>query len=135
MACSCDTVDQNAPICLTSGEDKTLVITAMKDGVLYDATNAKVFCTIKKNVKDKLPTVLKRTLNAGGSDAEILVITPQTLLNIGRIEIYLSHADTVKLVAGTAYVLDAWLISTTNKYAVLIKLHDVTVGASATLLP
>lgn len=87
-------------------DDRTLTVTANYKNELGDITGpvdldgAKVWMTVKQRTKDPdLSAVfMKRNAAAGGSDAEILVLTPTTN---GQAEVYIVPDDTEGVDAGT----------------------------------
>lgn len=131
---TCNTSGSLTKLSIAKGESVVFRVTAREDGLLYDATGAKVYFTIRENLDDETPIIQKKTQNAGGSNAQVLVITPQTGANKGRIEIYLLSSDTDALVVGTSYVADAWLVSTTGSHNQILKDTPVCVEPTVTLL-
>lgn len=85
-------------------DDRTLSVSVNTDaGAPVDLTDAKMWFTVKQRSTDPDDQALiqKRTANAGGSDAQVKVITPAT----GKAEIYIVPADTLSMNPGT-YIYD-----------------------------
>jgi len=77
---------------IIKGDNETIEFTIQdSEGTLIDLTNAKVIFGIKVNVYDEEYKILKRTVEAGGSDSEILVT------GLGTGEIYILPEDTEPL--------------------------------------
>lgn len=120
---------------ITKGEDRTFVVMAVKDGLPFDATGVKVYMTVKRQWKDVAPVLVKRTANAGGSDTQILVWNPQTDDNKGRIEIYIEAADTESLDPDKNYVMDVWMVTTTNKRQPIVSIRDFKILPRVSVVP
>lgn len=124
---------------ITVGEDATFTITAFDaQKNRFDLTNAKIFFSVKKAWRDATPVIAKATLNAGGSDTQILVLT-QTGTTKGQAQIFIVPSDTTVFTAdevdGSQWVYDVWLVTAAGKHKVVRKLRPFVLKPRVTEVP
>lgn len=127
MTCCTNVSEQDfSPLLIDQGEDKTFVITATEDdGSLYGLTGAEIYFLVRR-VRDQVIVMDKRTLNAGGSDTQILVLA-QSGATLGQAEIYIVPADTTVLDINEQYEVMCWLVTTANKSKTVIQLREFVI--------
>jgi len=98
------------------GRDHTLRVTIKTD--VGDITGAKLWFAVKESadVDDAQAAILKRSANAGGSDAEAKVVDGQNRV----VEFYISRDDTPGMTEGD-YIADAAIELPTGKRLQLLQ--------------
>jgi hypothetical protein len=134
MTCSSSDDDTETEILLTQGQDAVIEVVAALDGASYDATDCRVYFTVKEDWRDETPALLKRTANAGGSDADVLVVLPQTGTNKGLIKILIKPSDTSSLDPDRTYVCDCWLVTTSDTTHVIMSMRDFVLMPRVTVV-
>ena len=116
---TCAVCDPNAPLSVVRGASKTFSMSVKSGKTLVDLTGAKIWFTVKNRIEDVNNLILKRTLNAGGVDGQILVTIPQTGASLGQVQIFIDPADTACLDPDAQYVYDVWVqLLTGRRYQV-----------------
>jgi hypothetical protein len=128
---NCNTVD----LVVTIGADETLEIAITKDGIAASVLGALVYFTVKRSWRDDDALILKRSANAGGNDDQILVITPQTGSNLGKIQIFLTPEDTEGLDVDIRYVCDCWLNIAGLHKPVVVPIRNFVLLPRVTVVP
>lgn len=109
---------ENNRVTMFIRDDRTLAASVnYPDGRPVDLTGAKVWFTVKDRAKDpdSQARILKKNLAAGGSDDEILILTPAT---DGKVEVYIVPADTENIDPAT-YRYDIQVIVGGKTYTVV----------------
>lgn len=125
---------------VVQGEDETfeIAVTDAND-LAYDLTGAKIYFTVRKTWKSATAIIEKKTLNAGGTDAQILMMTPQTGATKGKAQIYIIPADTTVLtndeVDEGTYVYDVWIVTAAGKRKVVRSTQTFVVEPRITTVP
>jgi len=102
------------------GDTKRLIVSAnYPDGTPYDLAGVKLWFTAKERARDpdSAAIISKRNVAAGGSDAEIKVLSPAS---DGVLEVYILKADTHGLNPGN-YRYDVQLVSAAGEVSTLVK--------------
>lgn len=130
---SCDDRWPNQRVDVAIGEDATIEIT-VKDYATQepiDITNFELYLTVRERADDTVPTIRKRSLNAGGSDAEAVMITPQSGATLGKWRAFVTWNDTHDLQIATLR-WDAWVITATGDHKPVVVDSDFVVGPTIT---
>ena len=95
------------------GASRQFRCTVRVDGLLLDLTGAKLYFTVKPRLGDVAYVLMKRSSLAGGSDAEIEILTPQTGAGAvtGQFKLKLAPGDTTPLSWDAAFVCDLWVVT------------------------
>lgn len=120
------TEDFPKAIVVPQGESHTIPVVALDvNGNPFDLTNYKAYFQIKANWSDVKPLVSKATANAGGgADAQMLIMLPQTGVNLGALNVFLLPADTKLLDPTLTYQCEARVVSPSGVQTVVLKLRD-----------
>lgn len=141
MSCCSGTISTtqslNAPdSCLVvfQGESTTFEIAVIGPEGAFDLTGSKIYFTVKRRWRDDVPVLLKRTLNAGGSDAEILVLPSPS---VGKAQIYIAPIDTTSLSNDDvddsgSWVCDCWIVTSSNQQKIVLKMRPFVVMQTVT---
>jgi hypothetical protein len=130
---TCATTGSTSPITIVRGESKTFQVTVKdKNKTNVDLTGSKVWFTVKERIEDVTPVISKRNLAAGGSNAQIEILLPQTNGNKGKLNIYLVPSDTACLKTDHSYVFDVWVELTSGKRYQVIKKRTFIIEEAVT---
>lgn len=136
----CTNLTDVSTICVVQGEDETFEITVLNAAsTAYDLTAVKIYFTVKKDWRDDTAVISKATVNAGGSDSQILVL-PQSGATKGKAQIYLVPADTDGLTDDDVdnanhWVYDIWLVTVAGKHKAIRRANKFEILPRVTVLP
>lgn len=116
-------------ISVTQGESKIwdFFISRLTSKLGQDLTNYEIYFMVRKRFHetgevDNDPLIYKRTLNAGGSDTQIVIGNAQTTATgVGRGQLFLEPADTAQLDWHTPYVADMWVITPSSEHRPVLR--------------
>lgn len=110
MTCSTAATDKYK-LTVAQGSKFTLALTVRdEDGALLDLTGASVWFTVRHRTGDTAHVILKRSLAAGGSDAEVEILNQTT--SKGQARVKLVTSDTNNLKPDASYVYDVFVTLT-----------------------
>jgi hypothetical protein len=140
ICATCGGSNENA-ISIVCGENRTLEIVVtdpeqpIDEDPRADLTSASVYMMVRHRLGDSATVIVKRNQAAGGSDAEVLVLTPQAGAQLGKLRVFLVPADTAQLSADTSYVYDVWVILATGKRYAVIRHSTLRIEPRVSVLP
>jgi len=106
------------PLTISKGETMMLTITARDStGKLADLTSAKIYLTVRTKVGVTAVTLSKKSTAAGGSSAQVEILS-QSIYR-GQFRVYFAPSDTLTLTAAT-YVYDCWIeLASGDRYSAI----------------
>lgn len=126
---SCCSEDTEAPALeLGLNEDGVFTFGPVKDadGNILDLTGYKLYFVVKVRLEDKDYVILKRSLDAGGSDTQAIILDQTAVTTKGKYKIFIDAVDTINKCASTEapYVYGTWVVSPAGKIIRVVRKGD-----------
>lgn len=116
---------------ITQGESQTRRLTVRDaDGNLVDLTGCVVYLTVKAKEGDTVALISK----VSTTPSQILILTPQTLDNKGKADIFFTPTDTLTMTPKD-YRFDTWVVLASLQRKVVIRPSPFTVQPTVTVIP
>lgn len=124
MSCCSDSNDPDV-LTISVGEDFQHTFKVLDaNGQPVNLTGYQLFFIVKNRLEDKNWIIRKRSLNAGGSDTQAIILDQTTLP--GQYKVFIDAVDTLTKCPSleAPYVYGTWVVSPANKTTRVVRMGD-----------